>query len=179
MSEADMMRQNYIGYEYKDVKVENSRISMYLDGYECFGWSMDENRPENNEGEITELHLKRDRKILNKMELTRLQQHYEDCMTQIKILEQKKNQNATIAALSAGIIGTAFMAGAVFAVTANPPIIWLCVLLAIPGIIGWITPYFVFKKIRARSEEKIQPLIESKKNEIDEVCEKGYHLIHG
>lgn len=179
MSEAEMLKKNYVGYEYKDIKVNNNQISMYLDAYENFGWSLDENNPGIKDGVTTTLHLKRDRKIMNKMELTRLQQHYEDCMRQIKSLEQSKTQNATIVSMTVGILGTAFMAGSVFAITANPPIIWLGILLAIPALIGWIVPYFLFRTMKAQKEEKIQPWIENKQNEIYEICEKGYHLING
>ena len=37
------------------------------------------------------------------------------------------------------------MAGATFAVTAQPPQILLCIILAIPGFLGWILPYFLYK----------------------------------
>lgn len=76
-----------------------------------------------------------------------------------------------------GIAGTVFMAGSTFAVTHEPPIIWLCVLLAIPGFIGWILPYFVYHRLAKKQTEKLQPLIEQKLEEIYEVCEKGHSLL--
>ena len=48
------------------------------------------------------------------------------------------------------------MAGATFAVTAEPPIIWLCVLLAIPGIVGWILPYFIYQYFVKKQSHTIQ-----------------------
>ena len=81
-------------------------------------------------------------------------------------------------ALIIGILGTAFMAGSTFAVTAQPPMILLCIVLAIPGFLGWILPWFVYKKLLARQTEKITPLIEEKYDEIDAICEKGNKLLY-
>ena len=125
----------------------------------------------------TTLHLKRDRKIINKMELTRLQRHFEACINEIKTLESSKTQMATVWALVVAVVGTAFMAGSTFAVVHEPPIIWLCILLAIPGFIGWILPWSLYQRIRKKQTEKLQPLIEAKQEEIYEICEKGHSLL--
>lgn len=77
-----------------------------------------------------------------------------------------------------GILGTAFMAGATFAVTAQPPHILLCIILAIPGFLGWILPYFLYKTAVRRQTEKMTPLIEEKYDEIYEICEKGNKLLN-
>lgn len=77
-----------------------------------------------------------------------------------------------------GVIGTAFMAGSTFAVTAQPPHYVLCILFAIPGFLGWIFPYFLYKKIVGKQTEKITPLIEAKYDEIYEICEKGNRLLY-
>ena len=69
------------------------------------------------------------------------------------------------------------MAGATFAVTTQPPYVILCILLAIPGFIGWILPYFVYKKVLGKQIEKVTPLIEEKYDEIYEICEKGNRLL--
>ena len=69
------------------------------------------------------------------------------------------------------------MAGAVFAVTAEPPVVWLCVLLAIPAFAGWILPYFIFRTVRVRKTEQVTPYIEKKYDEIYEICEKGHSLL--
>lgn len=67
--------------------------------------------------------------------------------------------------------------GSVFAVTAEPSIIWLCVLLAIPAFIGWILPYFAYKKVKEEKTKKVTPYIEEKYDEIYEICEKGHSLL--
>ncbi len=180
---------DYIGYEYKEINATPSMVSLLLDGYENFGWEIDENRgaaasagsPGN--GYLTNqdravLYLKRNRKILNKMELIRLQRNFESCIADIEELEKSKTTAATIYAIIIGIIGTAFMAGAVFAVTAKPPHYILCILLAIPAFLGWILPIFVFRRQTRRQTAIATPLIEEKYEEIYELCEKGSRLLH-
>lgn len=172
-----MEKQDYIGYDYKEIAVENNKVSAYMDGYECFGWCIDEHHPEVQGNQKTVLRLKRDRKIINKTELTRLQRHFEDCMRQIGELEQSKNRIGMIAAMTIGIVGCAFMAGSVFAVTNEPPMVILCIILAIPGFIGWILPCFVYKWAVNKKTEQVNPMIDKKQDEVHEICEKGHKLL--
>lgn len=169
------MTRNFIGYEYKEVTVPSGQASFYLDCYENFGWQQDENLAPSSGSHLTKLCLKRNRKILNKMELPRLQRHFEACASEIERLEKSKTSKASVAALSVGLVGTAFMAGSVFAIVQEPPIIWLCILLAIPGFGGWIAPYFLYRRILG--EKKIDLLIEARMEEIYQVCEKGHSLL--
>lgn len=67
------------------------------------------------------IQLKRDRKILNKAELTRLQRNFEACVSEIQTLHGRKTSVASVCSLILGVIGAAFMAGSTFAVTAQPP----------------------------------------------------------
>lgn len=184
MEDTGRQRKNFVGYEYKEVIAESSRISFLLDGYECFGWELDEKRRENTENKNPScpkkevIHLKRNRKIINKMELTRLQRNFEACVKEIEALEKSKTSAATIYALVAGIIGAAFMAGSVFAVTAQPPDIILSIILAVPAFVGWIVPYFLYRRVARKQTEKLTPLIEQKYDEIYEICEKGNKLLY-
>lgn len=170
-------QREFMAYEYKELNVKEELASFYLDSYENFGWEQDENFLPQKSGDTIVLKLKRNRKIINKAELTRLQRHFEADMEEIASLENAKTTQATIAALVIGIAGTACMAGSVFAVTAQPPIIWLCILLAIPAFAGWILPYFVYKKLKAEKTKKVNPYIEEKYDEIYEICEKGHSLL--
>ena len=177
MGELHQGGSNFVGYEYKEISADSGKASMLLDGYLNFGWTADENlQPSRILGKVT-VKLKRDRKIMNKAELTRLQRHFESCINEIDEMEASKTQTATIWALVIGIIGTAFMAGSVFAVTAAAPMVALCIILAIPGFIGWALPYVVYKRKVAQRVEKITPLIEQKYDEIYEICEKGSKLL--
>lgn len=171
------IKRNFVGYEYKEITVDSEYASMYLDCYENFGWIIDENRPVTNGPSHTTIYLKRDRHIINHAELTRLQRHFEACANEVRTLERSKASAATMWSLIVGIIGTAFMSGSVFAVTHEPPMILLCILLAIPAFLGWILPFPVYKKIYEKRSRKIEMLIAAKQDEIDEICEKGYSLL--
>lgn len=184
MADTVKKQKNYVGFEYKEITAEDSMVSLFLDAYENFGWELNDSLPENGMvgkaagSSKTVIRLKRDRKIVNKAELTRLQRNFEACVTEIQTLEKRKTSTATVCALVLGILGTAFMAGAAFAVTAQPPYIVLCIILAVPGFMGWILPYFLYKKIQGRETEKVVPLIEAKYDEIYEICEKGNKLLY-
>ena len=170
--------KDYIGYDYKTVTVDGDNTSMYLDAYENFGWIPDDSITPRQFTGVATLKLKRDRKILNKTELTRLQQHFEACMYEITVLENSKTRKATIYSIVIGLIGTAFLTGSVFSVTNEPPLILLCVLFGIPGLVGWALPYRLFKIFEKKRAEEVFPLIEHKYDEIHEICEKGNALIH-
>jgi len=180
MSENEVTRggNDYIGYDYLTVVADSEKASMYLDAYKSLGWMSDESMPVKQFGNTVTMKLKRDRKILNKTELTRLQQHFESCLDDIESLENSKTRTATVYSITIGIIGTAFMAGSVFAVTNEPPLILLCILLGIPGIVGWALPYRLFKYFVKKRSAEVSPLIEQKYDQIYEICEKGNALIH-
>lgn len=177
-------QKRFVGYEYKEIVTDSSRLSFLLDGYESFGWEEDDRLAESAAvrtpamQQRTVLRMKRNRKLVNKMELTRLERNFEACVDEIGRLEKAKTSSAAMYAIMLGVIGTAFMAGSVFAVTAQPPNYILCILLAVPGFPGWIFPYFLYKKIAAKQAEKLAPLIEAKYDEIYEICEKGSKLLY-
>jgi hypothetical protein len=177
MNEITRSGSSFIGYEYKEVITDQDKTSMYIDCYMNFGWDLDEKiQPFNHMGKVT-IKLKRDRKILNKTELTRLQRHFEACMSEIETIEKSKTSLATMWALIIGIMGTAFMAGSVFAITSDRPRILLSIILSIPAFIGWLLPIFVYKELVGKRAKKIEPLIEEKYEEIYRICEKGNKLL--
>ena len=168
---------DFTAYEYKEVTVERSNASLYLDGYESFGWQQDENfPPKENSGKVV-LHFKRSRKLVNRMELTRLQRNFEADLEEITALEQSKSSAAIAWAVGIGLLGTAFMAAAVFAITAAPPHVLLCIVLAIPAFAGWAAPSFVYRKIKHTKTQQVEPFIEAKREEIYTLCEKGQSLL--
>jgi len=176
-NEAAVSGKNYVGYDYKTITVDGEKASMYTDAYENFGWIPDESAPAKQFAGVVTLKLKRDRKILNKTELTRLQQHFEACMDEIAAHENSKTIRATIYSIIIGLVGTAFLAGSVFAVTAEPPMILLCVLLGVPGLIGWAAAYPLYNFFINKRAAEVMPLIEKKYDEVHEICEKGSALV--
>lgn len=184
---------HYVGYDYMELEAERSEISFLLDSYENFGWMVDTHgydaicceaeslhgRAKPIQNQHVRVELKRDRKILNKTELTRLQRHFEACLQESKQLEQRKTSKATMVALIIAFLGTAFMAGSVFAVTANTPHIILCILFAIPGLIGWAVPYPIYRRIVAEDSVRMNQLIDQKYDEMHTICERGRKLVYG
>lgn len=177
MNEFAEKEKAYTSYEYKELAVSGNKASLYLDCYESFGWKIDDRFAEPQTGGKVVLKLKRDRKIANKMELTRLQRNFEACIEEITVYEKGKTNRPKMWALTIGIIGTAFMAGSVFAVTATPPMIVLCILLAIPAFLGWVSPLFIYRKMLEKEAQKTNPLIEEKYEEIYSICQKGQSLL--
>lgn len=167
----------YIGYEYRSLTLPEDRASFVLDGYESFGWVPDPNRPALTRGRRVTLYLKRDRKLINKAELTRLQRHFEACLQEEARLLKAPGQTAALWALCIGILGSAFLAGSVFAVTHQPPLYALMVLLAVPGFAGWVLSFFVHRRVLYARTEKLRPLLEAQYDQMDRLCEKGHALL--
>lgn len=172
---------SYIGYEYKEKVIPRSLCSLYQDSYPCFGWQEDPNgsssdRQPTHSGHVT-LHFRRDRKLCNRTELTRLQRNFDACVAEIEQLEDSKTTLPTMWALLVGLLGCAFMACSVFAVTAEPPRLLLSIVLAVPGFAGWILPYFLYKALVRRRTAQVSVLIEEKYDEIYTICEKGSSLL--
>lgn len=125
-------------------------------------------------GSVT-MKFKRDRKIRNKAELTRLQRQFDAVASDIVSLDSSKRIKASVVAYIVGIVGTAFMAGSVFSVTAG--LILPCIILAIPAFIGWVLPYFLYRAIEKKKTMAVTPLIDFKYDEIYTVCEKANGLL--
>lgn len=162
---------SYVAYEYKEIEAKGERGSLLLDCYQSLGWEAEK---ETASGRIM---LRRSRKIMNKAELTRLQRNLEACVVEIDALQSSKTSKASITSLVIGLVGTAFMAGSVFAVTAAPPVIWLCVLLAVPGFALWALAPISYPRMVAKRTTVVNKLIEQKYDEIYEICEKGSKLL--
>jgi len=175
MNENTTSVDNFIGYEYKEINVGSDKEGMYADGYPNFGWQLEKSTAPIFGISTVYLKFKRDRKIGNKAELTRLQRQFESNVSEIEKLEQSKTTTASIAAYTIGLVGTALMAGSVFAFLAD--MIPLCIILAVPAFVGWALGYFSFIKIRNKRIEKVRPLIEQQYDAIYEVCEKAHGLL--
>lgn len=175
MKEEIRDRNNFVGFEYKEMTVKKTMQSVYLDNYRDFGWISEGDSVPVGKPEYVTLKFKRDRKIRNKAELTRLQRQFETYVTEILNLEALKTRRAAATAFVVGIIGTGFITGSVFAVTAEN--VAACVIFAIPGFIGWIIPYLLYRNIKRKKTEKIDPQITQKYEELYTVCERANMLL--
>ncbi len=176
-------KSTYIGYEYKEILTGSEKKQFLIDGYKNFGWEMTESSLKRSEipsqyANKEKIHFRRNRNIINKAELTRLQRNFEACINEIDRLERRKFSKGTMFALIIAFLGTVFLAASVFAVTAAVPNIFLTIIFGIPGVVGWIIPYFVYKKIVHKEIKRLTPIIERKYDEIYEICEKGHRLCY-
>jgi len=169
-------KNNFIAYEYKEISVRRDMETVYVDAYPSFGWKLEGTGHSLSVGNVN-LKFKRNRKLPNKAELTRLQREFESQVKEIEKLEESKLITPSAVAYGIGIIGSAFMAGAMFSYLAsNLP---LCIILAIPAFIGWIIPYFAYQKITQKKIEQVTPMIDQQYDVVYEVCEKASGLIYG
>lgn len=175
MNEVTKNENGFIGYEYKDVTVNRAMESVVADGYQNFGWVLEGTDTPIGGVNSVILKFKRDRKIRNKSEITRLQRQFDACVDEIGTLERSKVIGASAVAYAIGVFGTAFMAGSVFAFLAE--MLPLCIVLAIPAFVGWVIPYFCYVRINKKKTEQITPFIDGKYDEIYSVCEKANGLL--
>jgi hypothetical protein len=171
MSEVTVNGKNFVGYEYKEVSANRDLEGIYADGYPNFGWQLDG-------GNYGRLKFKRDRKIRNKAELSRLQREFDAKVFEIKSLERSKTSGAGSIALTVGLIGTALVGGATFAYIYGN-MIPLMIVLALPGFICWGLSYMIYNKFAAKKSAATEPLIDQKYDEIYDVCAKAHALLEG
>jgi len=166
---------DFVGYEYRDIAVRRDMQNLYADGYQNFGWSLENVAALPAGIYSTSMKFKRNRKIRNKAELTRLQRQFDGCVSEIVRMEKSKAAGASIVAYTIGLVGTALLACSTFAFLAD--MIPLCVVLAIPGFIGWVLPYFSYHATFAKKGEALAPLIDGKYEGIYQLCEKANGLL--
>lgn len=178
MSEIIKTGQDFVGYEYKDLLVSKSKAAMYLDCYQNFGWFQDQKIHGIGNDRQVSILLKRDRRLVNRTELTRLQRNFEAVMAALEATEKESHITAMVAGVAVGGLGTIFMAGSVFAVTATTPNIPLTILFGCLGFLGWGAAYFVTQHVESWKKQKLAERIEAAYEEIYQVCEKGAKLTH-
>lgn len=174
MSEADVRNENgFVAYEYATVPVSRDNLQAYKDCYRSFGW-MPVDESFSPTGTI-QLKMKRDRRLKNRMELGDLQRQAEGALEAIDKLETSKTSRASIVAYITGLGGAAFMAGATFSFLAGS--IPLCVILAIPGFVGWGAAYLLYKRVAKKRSAQIAPLIDERYDTVYRVCEQASVLL--
>lgn len=171
-----MSEKNFVEYEYTVVTVKQAMESIYADGYANFGWKLESTSIQLS-GESMVMKFKRDCKIRNKVELIRLQRQFDFYVEEIESLENPKVIKASIVAYSIGLLGTAFMPGAVFSITHELPILAACIIIATPGLIGWTISYFCFAGISRKKNIQVAPLIRQKYDEIYKLYKKANSLL--
>ena len=173
MSNSD---KGFVAYEYKTVSLRRDFEPLYLDAYKSFGWEIADNRGGgviSLEGVI--LKLKRDRQIQNRSEVNALQRRFEQAMETIEKLERSKSTKAFSVAITVGLLGTAFMAGATFSFLGG--LIFLCVILGLIGFVGWGLGYYFYRSVGKSQALKVEPQIDQQYEKIAELCKQASELL--
>ncbi len=164
-----------VTYEYTTIRAMRDLESLYQDTYRNFGWIVDgygSSLP--NTGAVI-LKLKRPRRIKNRPQVVELQRKAERALTEIAALEKSKGTAAFAKSVTIGIIGSAFLAGSVFAIEADN---WgLSIPLGVIGLIGWLAGYLAYGRVKARRIATVTPLIDHQYDIVYEAAEQAAHLL--
>ena len=197
--------QEFTGYEYKTIDVRKEMEQLWADSYASYGWELTKKEPaivkhvwgplrvmmaplallpgtpfskmiiDHESDRNTSLTFRRNKQIGNKAELIRLQHQFEIKAKEIDYLETSKKSGAAAIVYTVGLAGTVWMGFATFAYLAgNVP---ACVIFAVPGILGWVLPAFIYKGARNRKTGKVNPMIEQHYDAINKLNEQGYGFI--
>ena len=179
--------KDFVAYEYMSINVKSDKEPLYVDCYENFGWELINNTAlvdrddyfinnSTNFNKLVNLKFKRDRKIKNKLQLMNLQGKMEMALEEINRLEKQPETLGIIWALIIGLIGTIFMAGSVFSVTATRPLYVLCVIFGFFGFIGWGLGYYMYLRVKKDKKSENTGLIEEQYNTLYDCCEQAKKL---
>lgn len=181
--------RDFIAYDYLSLNVPIEHEQLYIDCYQNFGWVLISNvtridkndyyinNYNYNEIEFVNIKFKRDRKIKNKLKLYNLQTEMEKALKKIIKLEKQPELLAIMYSLIIGIIGTIFLTLFILSIISKNNLYILNTINIIIGIICLILPYFVYNKVKIKTKEKNQLLIEEQYNIVYDNCEKANDLL--
>lgn len=165
--------KDFIAYEYKAVTTDRDQASLYADCLPQFGWTLEDNSFSNRLNSVS-LTFKRNRQLKNKLELNKLQRRFEESVSTVAHLERSKTTRASIVAYTVGLLATAFMAGATFSFIGGNLI--ACIILAIPGFIGWGVSYVFYRNLTQKYSARIIPEIDRELDALYATCERAHAL---
>ncbi len=179
---AGAVAKDYRSYDYTTVQTSQKDAPQTIDCYECLGWELVKSSDYGILPWVT-LQFKRNRKIKNKEQLTRIQVRLNDAMDSLDVMEQEKTKNATIWSLVLGIIGALIFGGGLCLFLVETFAFGLAgfIVGVVLGAIGAVVcgfAYPIYKKIRAQKTAQMNVLIEKKKDEIAQLCEDAQKLFN-
>ena len=186
--------KDFVAYEYKSINVKRVDVSIYEDCLTNFGWQLvdqyefhhapnvkvesfivNQQTTKVNGLEMMTLEFKRDRNINKKMELNRLERTCVEALSTINGLERKDEVSSMGVALGSGIVGTVFLAFAVYNFMSANPVAGI--LLALIGVAGWGIGFFAYTKISRMKTVKTEPIIDNQLNIAYAACEQAHTLL--
>ena len=160
---------DFVGYEYASVKVGAAHRSMVADAYRNFGWTPA------GEPQRGMLEFKRDRGLLNRTELTRLQRQFDAHLRDLERLEKAPARKASIVGWSVGLAGCVFLGGATFAYLGG--LMMLMAILAVPGFLCWLGSYPLATWTRRMVTERNRAAIDHLHDMNYAVCRRANALL--
>lgn len=169
----------YVPYEYLTVHAERDLEPLYADTYRSFGWEVEAVPGVFSGGtpgpHTVALKLKRDRRVRALPEINKLQRTAEDALSAIVATEKSRDSAPLVASLTVGLVGCGFLAGSVFAITADN---WgLSIPLGIIGLAAWLGGYLVHGRVKANKAAKTNPLIDEQYEIIYASCTQAAALL--
>lgn len=168
-----MREKKFTMNEYMEVKIRQNLVSLCKDCYEDLGWHITDTH---SGVDTVTLRLARDRKIPNRSSLCELQRTCEDAFITIERLEKRMYAKPIGGSLGIGLVGTAFVAVSIFAVTGYLP--KLCTVFAIFGFLAWAAAYPIYRKFLRAGKVKYASLIDQQYDIIYNACEKAGQLLY-
>lgn len=165
----------YVPYEYLTVRTTAQQEPLTRDTYHSLGWTLEDRVQAVPTQSGVTLKFKRDRRIENRSVMSELQREAEQSLASIAALERSKGARAMAASLVVGIVGSGFLAGAVFAIMAG------AVVLSIPlgalGLIGWVLGYLAHGKVRASTTARVAPQIDREYENLYSIGERADRIL--
>lgn len=166
----------YVAYDYLSVRAERELEPLYKDTYRSFGWTIEGYGPSLAGISTLTLKLKRDRRIKGRPLIAELQRKAESALSQIANLERSKSTTAIALALTIGIIGSAFLAGSVWAISESDS--WgLSIPLGAIGLLAWLAGFLSYGRVRAQKTAQLTPVIDRQYDIVYESCEQAAQLL--
>lgn len=174
MNDTQRAAGSFVAYETREIAVNRQYAALYTGGFRDLGWEPDGAQSLSEADPFIRLRFRRDRRIINRMELTRLENQFCACMKDIERLERSRTSYAMAAALISGVTGLVLGVGA--ALAALQPMIWLAVLLGIPAVLLCALSMPLHNLILKRRTAETEPHIDAKYEEILALCDKARRL---
>lgn len=168
-------------HEFETKEIPERFAEIYRSSYPNFGWEIrtlpaDGKQKEDKRGYIS-LYFQRDKSLCNKMELTRLQHHFDSCMVDIDRLEKGAAVPGKIVAGITAVLGMFFLSASVISALMPHPHYLASVLLAIPGLIFWIMSFLLYRFILQNRTRDAQTIISERMDTIQKLCREGRALL--
>ena len=167
------MAKDYDRYEYVVVTISRQLSMVCQETYEAFGWEIYES---NRHSDGVQLHMRRPRKIKERSRVMAEQRKMEDALMVIEQCENKKKLGPTIAAIMAGLIGSLFIAIAVWCITEARMIPFFVNQLL--GVFFCVVPLWLYPRLMERHKDDYAAEIEKAYEQIEDACKKGIFLTH-